>query len=234
MFCNNCGKENPNGSQVCMECGTPLQAPTAPPVQPNTAKQSKGAAVAGILAAIIADVKAVDKKVMAKAISVLLAVLTVFTMMMGWAKIKSDPYNETYNVFQFRRAISASNESVQESLDEYDDMDIFDNASVKKLKSTGIKLTISSILLILDILVYWIAFLALAGFIFLMMIKNKYAAFLGQLACVIVALTVILFAIAVLIVGKLKFNMAFGLFVPLLAAAGNFLLITMKKNEIRA
>ena len=237
MICKNCGTNNKEGSTFCEVCGSPIEAATYAPVPPKAQKSAGGVAVGEIVGSIIADIKTVDKKVLAKAISVLLAVVTIFTMMWGWAKVDE----QTFNIFQLRRAVSETNEYVQETLDEYDveDMaEMFDNGNMKKFKSTGTKLTISSILLILDILVFWVAFLALAGFIFLMMIKNKNAAFLGQLACLIVAATVILFAIATLIVGKLKigggFDMAFGLFIPLLAAAGNFVFITMKKDDVRA
>lgn len=250
MICKNCGTNNKEGSTFCEVCGSPIEAaapvtPTPGPgyrPAPPKAKSAKGAAVGEIIGSILADVKAVDKKVMAKAISVLLAVVTIFTMMWGWAKVDSKSSDQTFNIFQFRRTVSEVNEGVQEALDQYDDMEdvaeAFGDGMIKKYKSSGTKLTISSILLILDILIYWVAFLALAGYIFLMMIKNKNAAFLGQLACLIVAAVVIIFAIATLIVGKLKigggFDMAFGLFLPLLAAAGNFVFITMKKDDIRA
>lgn len=250
MICKNCGTNNKEGSTFCEVCGSPIEAaapvtPTPAPgyrPAPPKAKSAKGAAVGEIIGSILADVKAVDKKVMAKAISVLLAVVTIFTMMWGWAKME----DQTFNIFQFRRAVSESGDAVEMQLDSYDGMEnmaeMFEtNGTVKNLKSSKTKIVISSILLILDILIYWVAFLALAGYIFLMMIKNKNAAFLGQLACLIVAAVVILFIIATLIVGKVKmgmitieFDMAFGLFLPLLAAAGNFVFITMKKDDIRA
>lgn len=249
MFCKNCGMENAEGGKFCQGCGTPLEqsAPEQPvnqgmpnyaPVQrPAKKKNDFGQMMNGMAA----DVKNADKAQMTKAISVLLVILTVFTMMMGWAKIKVSDSKSTYNIVQYRRAVGEFSKGVNEYLDDYDLEDILDgSSSVRKYKATATKLTVANIITILDIVLYTAAFLLLAGYVLLLMLGNKNAAMVGQLANIAVAAVVVIFAIAVLLTGKvyyysiIRFKLAFGLLLPLLAAGGNFALITLKKGDLKA
>lgn len=248
MFCRNCGMEIAEGGKFCQGCGTPLEQlqeteqnvnqamPGYAPVQQKQKNNNCGKIIKGM----VADIKNADKTVMTKAISVLLVILTAFTMMMGWAKMKVSDGKTTYNIVQYRRAVGEMKNEIDESLDAYDFFEA-SVSSIKKYRATETKLTMANIITIFDIVLYTVAFLLLVAYVLLLMVGNKNAVVVGQFANIVVVAVVVIFAIAVLFTtgklyfyAELRFKHAFGLLLPLLVAGINFVLITVKKGDLKA
>lgn len=182
--------------------------------------------------ALFADVKSLDKKIFAKVISVMLAVLTIITMMMGWAKTEIEynddlEYKETYNIVQFKRTIGMQNGRLQEILDDFDDVP-------NKEKKEAAKIFVANLMLMVNVVVAFLAIIVLAAYIFLMVSGAKGGSLVGMLASILSIVSAIIFIVAMIVIGEKDLHMTLGLFLSIIAAVGNLVFMFLKKDEMKA
>lgn len=181
---------------------------------------------------IISGLKAIDGKVLKKVISVMLALLTIMTMMMGWAKTEHEygddnEYKETYNITQFKRIVGMKNKQTHEYLDEADN-------PTRKEEKRGVKLFVTNLLMIVDMLVAFLALLTLAAYIFAMCSGVKGANLVGMLGNILSVLAAVIFFAAMFVIDEKDLDMTLGLFMAFATALGNLIFMFVKKDELKA
>ena len=276
MFCPKCGKDNKEGSKFCEACGAVIEAaapvsetpiytpaydaaptPEATPgygYAPVPPKKTSG--IAEMVTSVIGEVKGYSKQAYMKVISVMLAVLTIATMLMGWTKITNDEdipmvdldVGTTFNVFQFTRI----NAMLEDAIDEAEDMAgaFGEDGMPKEVKKANTKVTITQIIMIFGMIAIYASLLLLAAYIFLSLINSKSATFVGMISSLTTVAAVLFFIIAfcvfhsllsigpkqmdVMIDKFVTFRLTVPVFLTLFAAAGNFVLMMFKRSDIQA
>lgn len=235
----------------------PYAQPQNPPYtyQQQQFKKAPSIDVGAVFKSLTDDVKAVSKKTLCKAISMLLVFVTVAAMMMGWAKVSMGDEAEdqipidvdvstTFNVFQFKHINGIIKDAISEALDEVDD----DDDLPKEVKEIKLKTTVTAIILFVDMIVIALALLAMAAYIFLSVTNSKNALLVGWLSSILCVGAVLLYIVSFLVFSSIlsmkimvfkiedyvALRMTMGMFITLAAAVGNFVLMFLKKDELKA
>lgn len=249
--------EQPQAPIYTQGYGAAHEQPQAPMYAPGYGQPPKPNIISDIkesATSIVAEVKGVTKQTYMKVISVMLAVLTIATMLMGWTKIASDDIpvdidvSTTFNVFQFTNVNGMIGDAL-ELAEDMSGMSGVDEMS-KEFDKIDTRSTITSIIMVFAMIAIGISLILLFAYIFLSLINSKNAIFVGRLSCVATVLSVILFIIAfmvfhsILSVGNnqmdkmvdkfVTLRLTVPVFLTLFAAVGNFVLMLLKKDEIKA
>lgn len=259
MFCNNCGTKNEDGDMFCMSCGarlTAVEQPTPQPIQQSVPQpvQQPVQQSQPVYAPPVAAVTSKEDGVKAvRAISVLLAVATVITMLMSWITIDVEERGNNENEIELIESMTAMTvfevseitDIVCEELDDrYEDIIPYaDNSMIRETEDTMDKVSLANTALMIVKILICAAIALLVIFACLTAARTKGAVLSGVLGNVISVICSVGFMIAVGIINSnidkipigeapIEANMGIGLVLTLVFALVNTVVIIAGKKKL--